>query len=314
MWGDGLTGICGRAVRTGTSQLIPDVYKDPDYLPIDRRTRSELVVPIKVGDEVVGVINVEHPEKNIFSEDDRQVLEMLASNASIAIQNARTFEELNAARLNIESLTNLFWTGAFAQAWQHSIRNHSVIVSDCVKLIRDDLDKGYPMSGVYEKLFQIESIIDEIQSIPMPPLSSEDGIESILVHQLIQDRIKQYRQKNGRFAEITYNVELHTGVSTSIRAGREWIRRLLDILIHNAVNAMNGSEQKVLTLQTDMEKGMIKISVIDTGHGIPTQIFPKLFKAPITKAKGEKGSGIGLYLGMEIAKTYGGLLEIETTT
>jgi GAF domain-containing protein len=307
------TGICGRAIREARTQLLSDVESDPDYLALDRRTGSELVVPIFVGGSVCGVINVEHAQKFALTEEDGQALEMLAAHASIAIQNARTYEELKDAKLNIASLTNLFWASAFTQAWQHSIGNLSVIISDNVKLVRDDLARGYPLSDILDKLHQIEAVVEEIQSMPMPPLSAEDGIESILVHQLIQDRVKQYRNKHGRFGGVNYLVEIQTDLSISIRASREWIRRLFDILIHNAVNSMADRPHKDLTVRLEIADQGLRISIIDSGSGISPDLLPHLFESPVIKKKGEKGSGIGLYLGREIAKTYGGYLSVGTS-
>jgi signal transduction histidine kinase len=289
---------------------VPDIEADGDYICFDPRTRSELAVPIILGGVVIGVINVEHSRKHVFSEEDRQALEMLSSNVSIAIQNARTFEELKTTKLNVESLVNLAWAGTVASAWRHSIGNHAVIVSDIVKLIRDDLDRGGSVAAIDGQLTHIENVISEIQSIPMLPLSTEDGVESVLVNQLIAERLRQYGQKKGRFAEIIYNAELTGDSSTTVRASREWLRRLLDILIDNAVNAMVKSQNKILTIRSEVENFLIKISVVDSGSGIPPEVRHKLLQTPIMKKIGEKGSGVGLYLGREITKTYGGRLEI----
>lgn len=90
---DGRRGITGRAFLTGEPQLIRDVQADPDYLEYVDEIRSELVVPIKVDNNIIGVIDIEHPEVNAFSEQDKETLVSLAAQAAIAIQNAQAYEE-----------------------------------------------------------------------------------------------------------------------------------------------------------------------------------------------------------------------------
>ena len=107
---DGRMGIIGRAIKKKETQIVGDVNSDPDYITLLRFIRSEIVVPIIINDKVIGVINVEHADYNAFDDEDARTLESLASQASIAIQNARAYANLNrpwksAAR------TALAWTG-----------------------------------------------------------------------------------------------------------------------------------------------------------------------------------------------------------
>jgi GAF domain-containing protein/ActR/RegA family two-component response regulator len=88
------TGIMGRVIRTGESQLVFNVDEDTDYIEHVEDIKSELAVPMWSGDAIIGVINVEHTSIGAFDEDDRYVLELLAAQASIAIQNARQFDQL----------------------------------------------------------------------------------------------------------------------------------------------------------------------------------------------------------------------------
>ncbi|HFQ92455.1 MAG TPA: GAF domain-containing protein, partial [Anaerolineae bacterium] len=87
-------GIIGRAFKTGQAQRVDDVNKDENYLLYDPETRSELAVPIRAGDKIIGVINVEHPETSVFDSQDEKALVSLASLAAIAIQNAETYREV----------------------------------------------------------------------------------------------------------------------------------------------------------------------------------------------------------------------------
>jgi len=84
---DGDKGITVRAARTGKSVLVPDVSKEKAYVETGESIRSELVVPIKVGRKVLGVLNVERKELAAFDEKDEKLLEILASHTATAIRN-----------------------------------------------------------------------------------------------------------------------------------------------------------------------------------------------------------------------------------
>jgi PAS domain S-box-containing protein len=90
---NGRIGIMGRAAITGEPQRVDDVSVDPDYLTCNPETNSELAVPIKLDNKVMGVINVEHSDYDAFDDEDQQALEALAAQAAIAIQNANLFKK-----------------------------------------------------------------------------------------------------------------------------------------------------------------------------------------------------------------------------
>jgi two-component system, sensor histidine kinase SagS len=82
--GDG-NGICGYVGHTGRSYICPDVTKDPRYLPGIPRARSSLTVPLRLHDQVIGVINVESEQPGAFTEDDRQFLEIFGRHVALAL-------------------------------------------------------------------------------------------------------------------------------------------------------------------------------------------------------------------------------------
>ena len=84
---DGDKGITARAARTGKPVFVPDISKDKAYVEGGFGMRSELAVPIKIGERVLGVLNVESKELDAFDEKDQELLEILASHAATAISN-----------------------------------------------------------------------------------------------------------------------------------------------------------------------------------------------------------------------------------
>jgi GAF domain-containing protein len=72
-------GVCGSAALTGKTEIVPRVCEDSRYLACFRTTRSEIVVPIRLGGLVLGEIDVDSDEEDAFGEEDRIFLEGLAS-------------------------------------------------------------------------------------------------------------------------------------------------------------------------------------------------------------------------------------------
>jgi PAS domain S-box-containing protein len=87
------SGIIGRVVRGGEPLLVDDVRQEPDYQRVNPDTRSELAVPIKRDERVIGVLNLESDRLAAFGQQDLRFVEHLAEHAGIAIENARLFRE-----------------------------------------------------------------------------------------------------------------------------------------------------------------------------------------------------------------------------
>lgn len=68
-------GVCGVAAETKTTQLVADVHQFPGHIACDSASNSEIVVPIVKEGAVIGVLNIDSPEKNRFDEVDQRYLE-----------------------------------------------------------------------------------------------------------------------------------------------------------------------------------------------------------------------------------------------
>ncbi len=91
-------GLTGRVAETGESLIVADVSKEKRYLAGIKGARSELVVPMKFENRVIGVFDVQSTNLDVFTEHDRGLLSVLADIASVAITNARNHHEALKAR------------------------------------------------------------------------------------------------------------------------------------------------------------------------------------------------------------------------
>ncbi len=85
-------GVTGQVLTTGKIQRISDVSLEPAYLAVNPKTQSELCVPLKVGERIIGVINIENKQLNAFSEDDERLMMTFADQLVIAIEKVHLFQ------------------------------------------------------------------------------------------------------------------------------------------------------------------------------------------------------------------------------
>ena len=81
---------------------MSDVSQDPRYIKLVPDVRSELAIPLLLKDRCIGVVDLESPELDAFSKRDVEILTLLASQAAVAIENARLYEEVRANEERLE--------------------------------------------------------------------------------------------------------------------------------------------------------------------------------------------------------------------
>jgi sigma-B regulation protein RsbU (phosphoserine phosphatase) len=96
------SGLVGAAVREWRPVNVPDVRKDPRYLPMNPETRSELIVPLFYKGRIIGVLDLEHTRTAFFHEEHERMLTTLAAQVAIAIENARLYQAVRRQEAQLE--------------------------------------------------------------------------------------------------------------------------------------------------------------------------------------------------------------------
>jgi len=108
-------GLVGYAALHKEPVLVPDVSTDPRYIKIVDDAKSELAIPLMVKDRCIGVFDLESPELDAFTKNHVEILTLLASQAAVAIENARLYETIRANEIRLEKEVR------FAQRVQHAL-------------------------------------------------------------------------------------------------------------------------------------------------------------------------------------------------
>ena len=95
-------GLVGYAALHREPVLVADVSQDPRYIKLVPDVRSELAIPLLLKDRCIGVVDLESPELDAFSKRDVEILSLLASQAAVAIENARLYEQVRANQVRLE--------------------------------------------------------------------------------------------------------------------------------------------------------------------------------------------------------------------
>ena len=121
----GETGIVGYVTATGNPRVALDTGADAVFFnnPDLPDTRSEIALPLRAGDEIVGALDVQSIEPGVFAQEDINILSTLTDQVSIAIQNARQFEQTRKALGEAEALAKQF----AKTGWQQYTKDKNLV-------------------------------------------------------------------------------------------------------------------------------------------------------------------------------------------
>jgi signal transduction histidine kinase len=283
----GREGVTGRVAGTGKPLIIPDVRQEPCYVPVEGcRTKSELTVPIKVKDQVIGVLDVESDRVNGFNETDLELMTLLANQAGIAIENARLYEDAKKMaaleerqRLSRElhdSVTqSLYGICLYAQAAAGKIDLHE---NGQARQYIDDIQ-----NTAQESLADMRLLIYELR----PPVLEKEGLEAA-----IRSRLMSVEDRAGIKSSLYSNL-----------AGRlpfETEEGLYQIAREALNNIIKHARAKNISIRIQENGQAISLEISDDGIGF----FP---------ATASRHGRLGLTSMQERARSHGWQLKIKSS-
>jgi GAF domain-containing protein/CheY-like chemotaxis protein len=158
----GRQGIVGWVAYAKKHRIALDVGEDAVYFdnPDMPTTRSEIALPLQIGDRVIGVLDVQSEYEAAFSEGDVAVLQILADQIAVAIENARLFQSTQQALEEVQTTQRYYVT----QEWEHTVRQ------------RQDLNAEYRSLGVSPLQMawtpEMEMALKQEAPVALPDLST----------------------------------------------------------------------------------------------------------------------------------------------
>jgi len=323
-FGVGVDGIVGWVARTGEPYYAPDVSKDSRYILGLPHIKSEAVFPLKIRDQVIGVLDVESDELMAFDEEDLKVLGSLASQVSNFIENAQLFhqlkqtlKDLKQAQDQIVQAEKLRAMGEMASGVAHDFNNLLAVILGNIQLLLHQFDRLSP-EEIRERLQTIEQsskdgaeTVRRIQEFSgmrrdkeFTPLSLNELITDVV--NVTQPRWKEQTQRKGIRIELTKRL----GKIPQIVGNPSELREVMTNIVFNAVDAMpNGGE---VTITTSIQaEDWVEMRIVDTGIGMTEEVRKRVFD-PFFTTKGVTNTGLGMSVSYGIVKRHGGEILIES--
>ena len=275
------------------------------------RIHSELAVPIRGREGVLGVIHVAHAERAAFMKSDLRLLEPLAAQATVAIQNVRQYGDAKQAQAQMDIAANVTAIGVIAAEWRHCVGPEMVTLRNHFELLASEYAKGThidDLKGRFEKIReQIWKLVDH------PPFSHpRDDVAALGVNDFVRRFTAQWKLED-RFADVDLSTSLMTDDLACIHVNETWATQAFEHLARNGLRAMRNSSLRRFMIATRMGEGGAEIDFTDTGCGVPEELRDQLFLKPV-QARESGHLGWGLLIVRAIAQLYGGDIRLAATS
>ncbi len=280
------------------------IYPIP-HLP---NTKAQLIIPLQSQDKIIGVLNLETPYDNRFTEDRFQFMQILAGQIGVALDNGRLFTQAQHQVVELQTLysklselehlkTDMIRLAA------HDLRNPLSVLMSYVQLLEQDQSKFDPQYHSYFKAMahvinRIYNIINEILSLEqIEQIAIQQTQEIVTLDTLIKEAISEYdhqiQTKNQNILTDINNV-------SPVLGDKAQIHEAIINLLGNAVKYTPNNGKIIIRLDQQQDKAVLTIT--DTGMGIPEDQQPNLFKPFFRLQDPDNGQIDGTGLGLSLVR------------
>jgi len=313
--------LVARAARTRQAVMANDVRADPDFLPhrLLPDTRAELAVPMIVGDTVVGVFDVQANIVNYFTDEDVRIQNTLAAQIAVALNNANLYADQSATVARLRELDHL--KSSFLANMSHELRTPLNSILGFTEVILEELDGPLTeqMEGdlriVYKNGQHLLHLINDVLDMA----KIESG--KLTLHPEPVDLAEILEEVIGLTSPLanTKDIELRLeadayGGTLEAEVDRIRIRQVMINIINNAIKF---TDQGHIAIRAVAQDDFIRITVKDTGLGVPTghleSIFQEFTQVDTTTTRKAGGTGLGLPISRHLVQMHGGKLWAEST-
>jgi signal transduction histidine kinase len=341
-------GMIDQVRRTGHPLVIDNVQKHELYAVPEVANwgiKSVAGFPLKRADAVLGVFTVSYLVVHRFGEDELRVLTLLANQASIAIDNALSYQKLQDALAERERTQqaliqseSLAAVGQLVAGVAHELNNPLACVSSLVQSALETMGLPYrPMTDSGAELPSIDA--ESVQ-----PLSAEDvstvaddlsfSLKELRRAKALSPLLDLSRQSQSYTEEVSLTVVcqdalriLHNRIKLlpveivenyedelpRVRGNFANLGQVALNVIQNAVDAFDHKPGRIeVGTAADWDRGIAWFYIKDNGPGIPPHVLPNIFHPFYTTKGVGVGTGLGLYISYEIVKKHGGEIVVDT--
>jgi len=320
----GSNSVVGIATKTGEVVVINNTALDTQHSqnPLLPETKAETAIPLKIGNRIIGVLDIQSTEVNSFLEDNIAILQLLADQISVGIDNARSY---NLAQQAIEEMREVDrLKSQFLANMSHELRTPLNSIIGFARVILKGIDgpvtelQQQDLTAIFNSGQHLLGLINDILDLSRIEAGKMDlTFDNVNIKELITSVMSTAA---GLVKDKP--IELLTEVEEDLPTVWADAMRIRQVLINFLSNASKFTEEgqiivKAVIEKTNKEKPAVMISVTDTGPGISQEDQVKLFQpfsqvdASLTRKVG--GSGLGLSICHHFIQMHNGQIGVHST-
>jgi signal transduction histidine kinase/CheY-like chemotaxis protein len=313
----GSRSVVGTVSATGEPLILNDVVHSPMHYPnpLLPATRSEMGIPLKISNKVIGSLDLQSREINAFNQDDVTVLQILADQIAIAIENARAYELSQKAISDMREVDRV--KSQFLANMSHELRTPLNSIIGFSRVILKGIDgpindtQKQDLSAIYNSGQHLLSLINDILDLS----KIEAGKLELAISDVnLVDMINSVMSTAAGLVKDK-SIKLLTNIPEQLPPVRADATRTRQVLINFLSNAAKFTEEGSVTVETSVitspkGKPEVIISVTDTGPGISQDDWGKLFlpfsQVDDSPTRKTGGTGLGLSICRSLIEMQGG--------
>ncbi len=301
--------IAGWSLRHGKPLILQDVATDERHYSVigemtEVMTQSMLVVPLIYKERVIGVLEAINKRGGAAcTMQDIEVLQALAAQAAVAIENARLFQQFDTvAEIMHELKTPLLAIMAATDLLTHPQlpENKRQVI---MHTVQSEVHRMTRLTQDFLELSRLDSGRAKL------------NWEEINVDRFLQE-VAAIQRPQAALRQISIKVDVPSTGLPTLQADSNRMRQVFLNLISNAIKYNVEGGQILLTAVDDKEFNEMTLSVTDTGPGIESEhlahLFDRFYRVPGSEGYTE-GTGLGLSIAKRIVEAHGGRLELTST-
>jgi len=302
----------GTSLRHGKQIEVYDLPRTEEHHFVDMVQKfglvSMLATPLHFEKRPIGVLcaYIDHPYR--FNNDEKKVMQTLASLGAIAIENSRLYRHVIETEEHLNRNDKLTTLGLLSAEIAHEIRNPLTVLQLLFKSIDFEFAEEDPrhedLHVIGDKIQQLEAIVSRVLDFG----KSGDGLKGVFpMTEILRETLHLVRMKIEQSnVSLEYTAEGDED-SFRVNVNKGQIQQALLNLIINALEAMpNGGTIRIQMLAEEEERVVVIIS--DTGTGVPDELRDKIFESFLTGRK--NGTGLGLAIVKRIVRSHRGDVQL----
>jgi signal transduction histidine kinase len=286
----------------------PDIKRVVEQLDA---MESEVCIPLMARDELIGIINLGKKRSgDMYSHEDLDLLSHFAAQASVALENARLYQEMQQTQMLMRRTDRLASLGSLTANLAHEIRNPLVTLKTFLDLFpqryRDKEFRVDFLKLTSSELERITSLVTDLLSFARP---AKPDIKKGNINQVLEEVIHLVAVE-AKKRHITIDTNLQE-IRQALLDADQMKQVFLNIFL-NAFEAISKRGRISVSSRGIQKNGLayVLIEISDNGQGIPEKILEHIFDPFFTTKK--KGGGLGLSISHQIVQEHNGFIEVES--